>query len=380
MRNIEFKTTKIIMLAAFFSVFFGACNKEEEPVFDVPSRYDFTRDGSSTVDFSGQTERLDMLQLMTNYMKTSNVVGAAALDQDILSNMFSNSNGAFQGQFSKDLKSKCFLPDTSVFDDFIQKLAVASQASGVASEGVAGVLVEGSSDPLTGYRVDENGIEHIQLIEKGLMGAVFFYQAMEVYLSADRMGVVGNSDLAENENYTNMEHYFDEAFGYFGAPTDFPNVVSLEDTRFWAKYCNSRNNDLYPGINDEISLAFRTARAAIVAKDYDERDKAIQTLMEKWAIVIGATAVDYLYQSFSNTGIEVYQKHHALSEAIAFMMCLKYHFNGGNSKYVPHYNYSNVEQALAIIGPNTNLYNITDSQIQDAIDHIKMAFPSEQIK
>ncbi len=29
------------------------------------------------------------------------------------------------------------------------------------------------------------------------------------------------------------------------------------------------------GINDEISDAFRTARAAIVAKDYESRDEAI---------------------------------------------------------------------------------------------------------
>jgi len=358
----------------------SSCKPEDEDKLDIPTTYEFTRNGSTSVDYSGQTERLNMLQLMTNYMKTSNTVGAVALDEEVLSDMFSNSNGAFQGQFSKNLRSKCFLPDTGIFDSFIQKIAVASQATGIASEGVAGVLIEGSTDPEVGYRVDENGIEHIQLIEKGLIGAVFFYQAMEVYLSQDRMGSTGNDELVDGENYTNMEHYFDEAFGYFGAPADFPNPVSLGEVRFWAHYCNSRNSDLYQGINNELSLSFRTARAAIAAKDFNQRDQAIQNIAQKWSIVIGSTAVDYLNRSLSSTGIPVFRKHHALSEAIAFMMCMKYHFNGGNSKFPPHYTYSHVEQALALIGPNTNLYQVTDQQIEQAIGHIKMAFPTGDIK
>jgi len=177
-----------------------------------------------------------------------------------------------------------------------------------------------------------------------------------------------------------MEHYFDEAFGYFGAPIDFPNPVTLDDARFWAKYCNTRNGELYGGINDEVSTAFRTARAAIAAQDYEERDAAIQTIVEKWAIVSAASAVDYLNRSKASSGNAVYKRHHSMSEAIGFMMALKYHFNGGNSKFPPHYNYAQIEQALDIVGPNTNLYNLTDQQLENAIGHIKNAFPQNEIK
>jgi hypothetical protein len=242
------------------------------------------------------------------------------------------------------------------------------------------VLVEGSTDLTKGYRVTANGLELAQVVEKGLMGAVFYYQAMEIYLSGDRMGSVGNDDFAAGENYTDMEHYFDEAFGYFGAPTDFPSSVTLSDSRFWAKYCNTRNEGLYPGINDEIATAFRTARAAITAKDYEARDAAIEVIMEKWAIVSAASAIDYLNQALSTSGTPEYKRHHVMSEAIGFMLALKYHFNGGNSKFPPHYTYSHIEDALMEVGLASNLYTVTDTQLQEAISHVRMAFPTGEIK
>jgi hypothetical protein len=314
-------------------------------------------------------------------MKSSNSVGATAIDAQILKDMFSNTNSPFAGQtFTKDLRSKCFQNDTAMFESYMDALAASSQAPGTASEGTAGVLVEGSLDPLTGYRVDENGVELTQVIEKGLMGAVFFYQAMEVYLSGDRMGTVGNENLEQGENYTAMEHYFDEAFGYFGVPTDFPNAATIDDTRFWGKYCNSRNSDLYAGINDELSNAFRTARAAITAKEYEQRDEAIQTIQQRWAVVIAASAVDYLRKGLSTSGEPNYKRHHALSEAIGFLMSLDYHFDGGNSKYPPYYSHTHLGHAQMILNANTNLYDLTDSQINEVIGHIQMAFPTGDIK
>lgn len=368
----------ILLAIVISSVFITSCNQDDDDNgLDVPSTYTFTRDGASTVSYSGQTERLNMLSLMSTYMKTSNTVGAAPLDAQRLKDMFGNQNDPFTGAtFEKDLKSKCFQPDVTVYEAFMDRLAADSQANGTASEGVAGVLVDGSSDPTVGYRVDENGVEMIQVIEKGLIGAVFFYQAMEVYLSADRMGATGNTDLVQGENYTQMEHYFDEAFGYFGIPEDFP--TNTNELKWWGTYCNRRNNDLYPGINDEIATAFRTARAAIVAKDYEARDQAISTIQEKWAIVCAATAVDYMLQAL-DPNIAVYKKHHALSEGIGFMNSLKYHFNGGNSKFPPSYDFTHIQSALTLINDQTNLYQLTDQDLNDAIGHIQMAFPSGTI-
>jgi len=176
-----------------------------------------------------------------------------------------------------------------------------------------------------------------------------------------------------------MEHYFDEAFGYFGVPADFPNAATLEDTRFWGKYCNARENGLYPGINDQMSTAFRTARAAITAKEYETRDEAIQTIQQTWAKIAAASAVDYLEQGLSTSGTPTYKRHHVISEAIGFMIALKYHFPGGNSKFPPYYSYAHIENALDLIGPDSDLYALTDSDILSAISHIQMAFPNGEI-
>lgn len=364
----------------FISIISSSCNQEDDKL-DVPATYEFTRNGASTVDVSGQVQRLDMLSKLGTYMKSVNTVGSASLDDNLLKDMFRNQNNPFTGQtYSKDLKSKCFASDTTMFLQFLEEAALASQATGTASNGIAGVLVEGSTDPTKGYRVNANGLELAQVVEKGLMGAVFYYQAMEIYLSGDRMGSVGNDDFVAGENYTDMEHYFDEAFGYFGAPTDFPSIVSIGDSQFWAKYCNTRNEGLYPGINNEIATAFRTARAAIAAKDYEARDAAIEVIMEKWAIVSAASAIDYLNQALSTAGTPEYKRHHVMSEAIGFMLALKYHFNSGNSKFPPHYTYSHIEDALMEVGVTTNLYTLTDAQLQQAISHVRMAFPTGEIK
>ncbi|MBI1288389.1 MAG: DUF4856 domain-containing protein [Flavobacteriales bacterium] len=363
------------------SFILNSCNSDNGSDLDVPSIYNFTRNGSSTVDYSGQTERLDMLELMGTYMKSANAVGSAPLDANKLKDMFANQNDAFTGQtFAKDLRSKCFQNDVAMFESFMDELAIASQASGTAYSGTAGVLVDGSADSTIGYRVNANGIELRQVIIKGLMGAVFYYQAMEVYLSADGMGVVGNEDVENGENYTQMEHYFDEAFGYFGVPTDFPDLATVDDARFWGEYCNKTNGGLYSGMNDEVADAFRTARAAITARDYEIRDQAIQKIQDKWAIIAAASAVDYLSEGLSTSGTPNYKRHHEMSEGIGFLLALKYHFAGGNSKYPPNYTYSHIEDALAIVGPNTNLYNLTDQQIETAIEHIRMAFPSGEIQ
>ncbi len=376
----KFKLPVLGLLATSAFIFTGCETDDDDPIneLEVPSSYSFERNGQSTVNYQGQINRLDQLAQLTTLMKTANTLGNAPLDAQQLIDMFRNEGNPFPVTYTQKLSDKCFPADVALFEGWLTELAANSAVQQTASEGNAGVLVEGSTDPTSGYIVNENGIELIQLVEKGLMGAVFYYQAMEVYLSVDRMGTSGNDDTVSGQHYTNMEHWFDEAFGYFGATVDFP--ASPADDRYWARYANSRSSGLYPGINEELSLAFRTARAAITAKDYEARDAAIQDLQEKWAIVSAGTAVDYLSQSLSTTGIATYRKHHALSEYIAFSMALKYHFNGGNSKFPPVYDYTRVEEALAIIGPETNLYQVGDAQINEAIAKIKAAFPAGVIK
>src|SRR5690606_22863517 len=124
------------------------------------------------------------------------------------------------------------------------------------------------------YLCDENGVEYTQLIEKGLMGAVFYYQIAAVYLGEDKLGpqVVKAS----------RQHHWDEAFGYFGVPVDFPTNVS--GIRFWGKYTDSRNALL--GCNKKLMDAFLLGRAAIDNDDTETMNAQVTIIRDELERVI----------------------------------------------------------------------------------------------
>lgn len=65
-----------------------------------------------------------------------------------------------------------------------------------------------------------NGYDYPQLISKFIIGAVFYNQAVDVYLdenlAADRKP--NDRPYRDGAAYTGKEHVWDEAWGYFGAP------------------------------------------------------------------------------------------------------------------------------------------------------------------
>lgn len=290
------------------------------PPYIVPTTYSFTDgSGNSTVDYSGQTARLDQLSEMVLLMKTG---VSTTLDAQALKDMFANTNGNGNGNFSftstKQLKDKCFLADQALFETWMDEIAVASASNAsTASDGQAGTLTSGTST----YLFDANGREHVQLIEKGLMGAVFLNQALNVYFSAAKMDVDNTTAVnpSNGEYYTTMEHHWDEAFGYFGVGTDFPTTPA---TQFWGKYCTAQNATL--GCNSTMMNNFLTGRAAISADFLDDRDAAIQTIRTTWENISAYQAMTYLNDAVGYFGTDNAKFLHALSEAYAFAWNLRY--------------------------------------------------------
>jgi len=221
----------------------GSCKyPTTEEGYTVPTTYSFTdENGNSTVSYGGQTDRLSQLEEMVVIMKsgTSGMVAEQTL-LDMYANVGDNGSGNFSFTSTKQLENKTFTNDVQMFKDWMADLAVASNDfSETAASGQAGVLTSGSS----AYLFDANGYEPVQLIEKGLMGAVFMDQAVNGYFGDAKMNVDNTDavDAANGKFYTTMEHHFDEAFGYFGVATDFPSSIP---SSFWGKYCDSRDADL----------------------------------------------------------------------------------------------------------------------------------------
>lgn len=297
----------------------GSCTYDDDS-YTVPTTYSFTDgNGNNTVSYSGQTERLDQLSEMVVVMKSGI---SQSVDAQILNDMFENTGGNGNGNFSfsstKQLKDKCFELDQPLFENWIDSLAKASLSfAQTAADGQAGILTSGTST----YLFDDKGIEYVQLIEKGLMGAVFMNQALNVYFGDGKMDVDNSTavDAVDGKFYTAMEHHFDEAFGYFGVDVDFPTTIP---NRFWGKYCNSQDGLL--NSNADMMNNFLKGRAAITNNALADRDVAIQNIRKEWEEISAFQAIKYLDDAVGYFGNDDAKFLHALSEAYAFAWNIRY--------------------------------------------------------
>jgi hypothetical protein len=355
MKNIKFS-----LLICFVITIMSSC-KEEIPGDDytVPTTYNF-----SNASYAGQTYRLSMLEELTAYMKTANTSGIT-LDGLKLSDMYSNTNSPFAdstlNNSGKNLKDKTYSLDQEMVETYFENLQLASQSTVAGSNGVAGVVVS-SSNPSKQYLFDENGIEYTQLIAKSLMGAIFYYQATSEYLE----NIAADDNTTTTEEATDMEHHFDEAFGYFGVPIDFP--TNTTDVRFWGEYCVE--TDAVLGLNSVIMDAFLAGRAAISASDYDTRDIKIAMIREKWEILVAASAIHELNEAKANFADDAI-RNHVCSEAIGFIQSLKYNVN----KKITD---AEIEEAIAYLG--SNLYNVSSADIDNIINLLSAVYGLEDVK
>ncbi|MGH1335857.1 MAG: DUF4856 domain-containing protein [Aureispira sp.] len=351
--------SSILLTLGTAAVLFTACDtKTDDITYDVPETYNF-----DNVSYSGQENRLDKMAEITSYIKTAHVANASALDATKLKDMYGDNTG---GHFSttdlnastKQLKSKTITTAQTRFDSYLDAVAVTSQSTAAtAANGTAGIATNNAGDK--SYLLNANGMEWAQIIEKELMGACFYYQATAVYMGAGKMDV-DNETVTAGEG-TTMEHHWDEAFGYFGVPKDFPtNTTGLV---FWGKYVN-KHEGVYP-LNKKMMDAFLKGRAAISAKDMTTRDEQIEVLRKEWELVVAATSIYYLNIVKTNLTSDPAAAYHGLSEVYGFISSLQY--GAGTGRITT----ANVETILTdLFGSSdamlANNYNVTDAKIEAA--------------
>jgi hypothetical protein len=331
-------------------------------LYEIPASYNF-----KNVNYSGQTQRLLMLDEMVVLMKTGNTSGIS-VDALKLKNMYANTNNAFASSLlnssEKRIKDKVYSLEQSLFESHMDSLSLASNSINSGSNGKAGVIV--SNDGNASYLFDKSGVEYTQFVEKGLMGALMYYQICEVYLSPDKIGnSVDNTTVISGEG-TAMEHHWDEAFGYFGAPIDFPENVN--GIKYIARYTNSRNQLL--NCNKKIMEAFIKGRAAISNKDYSTRDTQVLIIKQELEKVFAATAISYLNKAKTFITDDAIRNHN-LSEGIMFAKALMYN----SSKKITN---PQLQQVMMLFGDN--FYNTTIENINSARDILSSVYELNAIK
>ncbi len=353
--RLKFKTL-IIASAVIFGL--TACDKEEKKVesdvsLNTPKNYEFSRNGASSVSYTGQTNRLNQIGEIKNKLKTADA-GAQINSADLLA-MFANTGGNGNGNFSftstNQLENKTFAPDVVYFQNLLTEAANASvngAANITATDGQAGLLTRADNKTIL---VNDSGYVFTQIFEKGLMGAVLFYQITNVYTTDDKIGnQVDNTNLVSGENYTAMEHYLDEAFGYYGAPQDFTeNYNGSGIAKYWAEYSEEINANT--NAIEKIMNAFKNTRQAIVEKKYDLKDEYAKDINQELEKFIASAAIHYINTALAaSTDGDIMKD---LSEMFGFVRALRF----TNPKY-GKYTLNQVDALIAThIG--TNFWKVT---------------------
>jgi hypothetical protein len=343
--------TSTYLFAGLFLLFTAAACDDEEDMrlnLDVPETYSFVRDGNSTVSFTGQTERIAMAEELT----------AAMLDFDQtregLMNMFTNAEGtnpfasADLNASTKSLRSKVaasrdlFSANSvraaqvkSDFDAWIfnQVNEVFPNRNEIAAEGQAGQIADGGD---VRY-VSSWGLEYNQAFAKGLIGALMYDQTANNYLSSNLLfegtNQADNNTMTtvDGKNYTTIEHFWDEAYGYLaGASADPARLLADigEADNFLNEYTGRvTEQGSFTALATILERSFRTGRAAVVAQDYDEVERQAIMIRAELNKVLAARASFYLCEAVAE--LEAMPPNrggafHALSEAYGFIYALRF--------------------------------------------------------
>jgi hypothetical protein len=347
------------LVAISMMVFVSSCDKDEvddhdHMSYEIPTSFNYLN-----ASYGGQTDRLNMLSELETYLKTANSGGV--VDAAVAKAMYANEGYTWTSeafaleQPTKDLKSKTFDSQQSVVEGLIDQLAELT---------AAGTALTVSADGEDSYMCDENGMEPIQLIAKGIMGSCFYYQGTSVYLSAAKMDVDNDvSALVSDTDYTAMQHHWDESFGYLGAPIDYSTSMT-DGSVYWAKYGKKTLNGGLTTIDDLMQDGFILGRAAINNEDYDTRDEAIAKIQMEWEMIPVCAGLHYLNAAITNIGDDAL-RNHELSEAIAFISALKYNSQASISS-------SEVDAIVTSLG--TNLNEVTPEMINTALTSLADAF------
>ena len=380
------------------SCIFPACdsdNNDDPGPIENPTFYSFERNGSSTVNFSGQTTRIGMATELINDLKDFSETETHLLE------LFANqtSGGGDANPFAnaeynastKSIKSKVaasrdfFSGNTTEsatikadFETWIsaQVTEVFPNEMTLAAPGVAGQIADGIS---VRY-VNAKGLEYNQAVNKSLIGALMVDQMLNNYLSSAVLDESDNREKndagtpANGKSYTTMEHKWDEAYGYlFGFSADPANpLVTLGDDNFLNKYVRRVNNDPdFEGIAQGIFDAFKLGRAAIVAGEYEVRDMQAGAIRDLVSKVVAARAVYYLQQGkngLPSSGNNFGPAFHDLSEGFGFVYSLR--FLRQPKSFDPYFTRAEVDGFLDQLTAGNGFWDITPEtldQISEAI-------------
>ena len=354
MKNIIYKSMFLSLAIFSFSCDSDNDNSNTNTIV-APDSYEFTRNGESSVSFSGQTTRLMQAEELYAELNSSE---ATETGLDLMFNGDSNGSAGFSDASlngtSKIIGSKTAASTLAGsattkarFDNMINDFATNVVPNWGSDAGVGQAGAISTPDGAKTYHLNAQGQEIDQLFFKGLIGAFTLDQIVNNYIhpnqldSGTRIDDNDNDVLSGDNNYTDMEHKWDEGFGYlYGLEGD--NLASAGTTpsgsgSLLMKYFKKVNDEggYEPGIAQTVYDAFIMGRTAIVNKDYALRDQQAAIIKVELSKVIGYYAIHYMNDFVSKLEAgNVAGAHHSISEGWGFLLSLQFTNNGNDEPFM----------------------------------------------
>lgn len=398
------KNKLILALFLGLSISLVSCGDDDGGSISIfePETYAFERDGVSTVSFTGQTTRILMAEEIVSAL-TNNT-----LDEAIIDAMFAHEEGGNDFEdatnFGLNESDKSVRSKTAASSDFFSANTtdataikedfdswISGQVTEVfpnweteASAGVAGFIQEAGGGSIR--YVNANGLEYNQAFGKSLISALMVDQILNNYVSVSVLDAGANREnndagtLVEGNNYTSMEHKWDEAYGYaYGMSQNAanPNTTIGSDDSFLNKYIGRVDGDEdFAGIADDIYHAFKLGRAAIVAGEYDTRDAQAEIIREKISSIIAIRAIYYLQQGKAGleaSSVDFASVFHDLSEGYGFIYGLQ--FTRMPNSELPYFSRTEVTEMLGdLLGGANGLWDVNPTTLDEISNEIAAKF------
>lgn len=348
-----FKSIPTLMVIV--SVLISSCRKDNPipvaPAYEVPATYTFE---NAIINGNAASTRLKMLKILIEEAEEGNQVGTKVSANKLI-DKFTNNQAAspfvsegISATFSlKDATSPVFYEK---FDPFAYRLEMASQATDSGASYTAGVM-KSKSNSVKLY--DAKGYAPYELIEKGLMGAMQYYQITSVLFKDTKIGAA----VEKTERQKNL----DLAFAYLGIADDYPG---FEKTPFWVEYLGTvgqilNNND------NVIFKAFIKGRAAINNNDNTAVTESASTIIKEFERSAAGMGLRYLIRAKTYYTSDPVRKNAGLSEGYGFIEGLRYN----SSKTISE---AEINELLMLIGENN--WSTSLENINQAIDKLSTKF------
>lgn len=339
--------SKLISTLALGALVWSCTKKNETPTpsfrsnMGYPSTLDTAQyatafkdgNGVSTVDLSEGNNLLRMFNTLNNYASTA-IANNQSISSVTLNNLFSNSGSPFYdlvttiGTFSGSnlnnqpysISSRVATSGISDNQIVINKFKIDFDSLAASSAFVTSTASSGKAGKLGTYLVNKKGIEYIQVIQKGLIGALQLDYIGNVLLNTGLQA--NNSQLVSGKLYTELEQNWDKAYGLLTLNQVFlkgaTDAVRSSPEFALGAYVWEYNKSNYA----KIHPAYTKGRAAIVNGDLGEAKVQADFIRKQMEYAIANSALGYMNKWKTGTTDAV--RAHAFAEGLGFIYALRF--------------------------------------------------------